>query len=96
MEANKPDVIQLIQNRRYALSDVDAVAMHPDTVDEIRDFAERYLDLVSKDPFKKAHLEGVSSDPDEGVKVFGWTVLQSREIPRGKIRYVQYLDSAGA
>jgi len=85
--------VQVIRSSRHEHPDADAVAMHPDTVEEVKGWAEQYLHMVEKDP--RSDLRGMDEplpEPNSETRILGWLVLESSGIERGTVQFVQFID----
>lgn len=93
MEARQePKVVEVIRGSQYEHPRADAVAMHPETVKQIK----RYVESLRHIQMQKHGESYVQEDEDPprdcGTQVLGWTVLKSRNIERGEVRFVQFLS----
>ena len=93
MEAQLPAVIEYVQSSRHEHPEADAVAMHPDTLLRTKQYLEEHFNMVAEDPFSGLVMKGEDGIPERGPRICGWTVLKSRDIPEGEVRFVQYVST---
>ena len=91
--SDAPHAVQLIRSSRHEHPDADAVAMHPNTVAEVKAWAEEYLHMVEQDPGSDLKVvDEPRPHPEAETRIWGWLVLESEGIERGAARFVQFID----